>query len=87
MFYTYVLLSEKDGSFYVGYTKDLKERIQQHKSGQSSDTSRKLRVVLVYYEACLNKYDAVTRENYFKSGYGRRFLKNRLENYIRDGET
>lgn len=84
MYYTYVLMSEKDGSHYVGYTKDLKDRIQRHKSGQSRSTAHRLPVMLVYYEACLNKYNAIARESYLKSGYGRRFLKNRLENYLRD---
>ena len=87
MYYTYVLLSDKDGTFYVGYTKDLKDRIQQHVNGESRDTARKLPVKLIYYEACLNKYDAIAREKYFKSGYGRRFLKNRLDNYLQEGEA
>ncbi len=33
---------------------------------------------LVYYEACQNKEKAIEREKYFKTGFGRRFLKNRL---------
>ena len=27
MIYTYVLLSKKDGEFYVGFAKDLKQRL------------------------------------------------------------
>jgi putative endonuclease len=34
MYYTYVLISEKDGNQYVGYTKDLKLRFEQHENGQ-----------------------------------------------------
>jgi putative endonuclease len=30
MYYTYVLQSEKDMKFYVGYTKNLKLRFEQH---------------------------------------------------------
>lgn len=33
MFYTYVLQSELDKNLYVGYTKDLKLRINQHDNG------------------------------------------------------
>jgi len=32
---------------------------------------------------CLNKYDALKREKYLKSGPGRKFVKNRLKNYLK----
>jgi hypothetical protein len=31
VYYTYVLLSEKDGKFYLGFTRDLKLRFEEHK--------------------------------------------------------
>jgi len=33
MYYTYVLKSTKDENFYVGFTKDLKLRFEQHEKG------------------------------------------------------
>jgi putative endonuclease len=33
MFYVYILLSEKDGNLYVGYTPDLKKRFEKHNNG------------------------------------------------------
>ncbi len=30
MKYSYVLLSDRDGEFYIGSTGDLRERLQQH---------------------------------------------------------
>ncbi|MBI2442609.1 MAG: GIY-YIG nuclease family protein, partial [Candidatus Levybacteria bacterium] len=30
MFYTYILHSKKDGKLYIGYTPDLKRRIELH---------------------------------------------------------
>jgi len=38
---------------------------------------------LIYYEACLDEDDAIKREKYFKSGFGRRFLRNRIGTYLR----
>jgi len=38
MFYVYVLLSEKDGKFYVGYTANLKNRLQMHNEGKVKST-------------------------------------------------
>ena len=81
MYYTYVLISENDGKFYMGFTKDLKKRLEEHSKGKVNSTAQRIPLRLIYYEACLNKYDALKREKYFKSGFGRRFLKNRLEEF------
>lgn len=83
-FYTYVLISERDKKFYVGFTKDLKKRVNEHKEGLVTSTKHRRPFKLVYFEACLDKSDAVKREKYFKSGYGRRFLNNRIENFLKE---
>jgi putative endonuclease len=82
MFYTYALLSEKDNHFYCGFTIDLKKRVNEHQTGLVSSTANRRPLKLVYYEACLNETDAVKREKYFKTGFGRRFLRNRLETFL-----
>ncbi|MDD4062304.1 MAG: GIY-YIG nuclease family protein [Candidatus Pacebacteria bacterium] len=82
MYYTYVLLSKKDENFYIGYTFDLKRRLSEHNSGAVSSTKNRGKLILIYCEICLNKNDAIKREKYFKTGFGRRFLNNRLENYL-----
>ena len=82
MYYTYVLLSQKDNKYYIGYTSDLKKRFKDHSDGKVTSTAVRLPLKLIYYEACLNEFDAKKREHYFKSGYGRRFLKNRLQQYF-----
>ena len=78
MFYTYVLLSEKDKKFYTGFTGDLERRLDEHEKGKVASTARRRPLKLVYYEACIDENDAIRREKYFKTGFGRRFLKNRL---------
>lgn len=87
MYYAYVLKSKKDGKFYVGATKDLRRRFAEHNKGLVEATRYRRPLILVYYEACLDEKDAVKREKYFKTGFGRRYLKNRLENYLRSGEA
>lgn len=77
-FYTYVLESFKDGKLYVGWTNDLVERIKEHTQGKVLSTKNRLPIFPVYYEACLSEEAAMKREKYFKTGFGRRFLKNRL---------
>jgi putative endonuclease len=82
MFYTYILISKKDKELYVGFTKDLKKRLVEHQKGLVASTVQRRPLKLIYYEACLNKEDAIKREKYFKTGFGRRFLKNRMKNYL-----
>jgi putative endonuclease len=82
MYYTYVLQSEKDGKYYTGYTKNLKERFKQHQLGRVNSTAGRLPVRLIYYEACLSRGDATHREKYLKTHYGKMFIKNRLKSYF-----
>jgi len=82
MFYTYVLTSKKDNKQYIGYTKNLKLRFEQHNEGLVEATKFRRPLVLVYYESCLDEDDAIKREKYFKTYYGRMSLKNRLKSYF-----
>ncbi len=81
-YYTYVLKSEKDFNYYVGFSKDLKLRFEQHNKGNVDSTKNRRPLKLIYYEACINKEDALHREKYLKTHYGRMFLKNRLKSYF-----
>jgi putative endonuclease len=82
MYYTYVLQSSKDSQFYVGFTKDLKLRFEQHKKGLVEATTGRRPLKLIYYEACLDQKDAVRREKYLKTYLGKLFLRNRLKSYL-----
>ena len=80
--YVYVLLSDKDGQFYTGYTSDLRRRLAEHHAGSVRSTKSRLPVRLVYYEACLSQADATKREKYLKSAWGKRYIKGRLADYL-----
>jgi len=84
MYYVYLLLSGKDGNFYTGSTDDLKRRITEHDAGYVKATIDRRPLKLIYYEACLNEADARKREKYLKSGMGKKYLRNRLQNYLKD---
>lgn len=77
MWYTYVLLSKKDGKHYTGSTNDLKRRLQQHNNGEVESTSYRRPLELIYYEACLSEEKARKREKYFKTSWGKRYIKSR----------
>jgi len=81
-YYTYVLLSLKDNKFYIGSTSDLKKRFIAHCKGMVNATKNRLPVKLIFYEAYLNKYDAIRREDYFKTSKGKQTLRNMLKEYL-----
>ncbi len=81
-FYVYVLVSERDGLFYTGYTSDILNRLNEHNSGKVPSTKNRIPLQLIDYEVCLNQQDATRREKYLKSGNGKIYLKNRLRNYF-----
>ena len=82
MYYVYILQSSKDGIFYTGYSDDLKRRFAEHSRGAVNSTKRRLPVKLVYYEACCDQKDALHREKYFKTAWGKRYLKTRVRRYL-----
>ncbi len=81
MFYVYVLLGN-DNKFYTGYTENLKQRVEQHNKGNVKSTKNKTPLKLIYYEACIDDQDALKREKYLKTTWGKRYLKKRLKNYL-----
>jgi len=82
MYYTYILQSQKDKHFYVGYTQNLEDRIEKHNKGLVFSTKNRIPLKLIYYEACINKDDAIKREKYLKTSWGKRYIKNRSKNYL-----
>ncbi|MEK7501073.1 MAG: GIY-YIG nuclease family protein [Patescibacteria group bacterium] len=84
MFYVYVL-GMSNGQLYIGFTPNLKERVQKHKEGKVFSTRRYLPVRLLYYECYLAKEDAVRREKMLKKfGSTWSHLKKRIANSIKD---
>lgn len=70
MFYVYILYSTKLNKNYIGSTSDLRSRIKRHNNKKSKFSSTGVPWKLIYYEAFLNKSDAL-REEKFLTGKGR----------------
>ena len=70
--------SIKDDKLYIGYTSNLRKRVEEHKKGRSFATKFRLPFKLIYFEGCLNEEDAKRREHYLKTTQGRRFIGLRL---------
>lgn len=82
MFYIYLLQSQRNQNFYIGYTSNLIKRVKQHNNGENLATRPYRPYKLIFYEAFLNRVDAKNREEYLKSGYGRRTIKKILKRYL-----
>ena len=81
-FYVYVLESISSKQLYIGYTKDLRSRVEEHNNGANISTKPHKPWKLIYYEACLNQKDAIRREKYLKTNQGSRLLKRRMKEYL-----
>jgi putative endonuclease len=62
MYFVYLLRGEKDNTFYVGSTYDLKKRLKEHNQGKTKSIKHKLPMKLIYFEAYANKKLACKRE-------------------------
>ncbi len=75
MYYLYILINLKRNKTYVGVTDNVDRRIKNHNEGKSKYTSKFRPWKLLYCENA-ESYNAVRkRERYFKSGAGRRNIK------------
>ena len=83
IYYIYILLSEVDGNYYTGYTNNLKKRVSLHNEGKVKSTKNRRPLKIVYFEGCINQQDATHREKYLKTTYGKRYIKNRLKEFIK----
>lgn len=82
MYYVYLLQSQKNNNFYIGFTTDLRKRFKKHNSGESKSTKPFKPYKLIFYEAFLHDKDEKAREKFLKSGWGRRSIKKMLKFYL-----
>ena len=82
MYYVYVLQSEKDHLLYIGFTTNLDSRILRHQNGESPATKFRRPFKLIFYEAYIEKNDALRREQYLKTTKGKTMLKLILKDYF-----
>jgi putative endonuclease len=82
-YYTYILQSLRDGSFYTGVTENLEIRLSEHNSGLSKYTSTKKPWKIVYYEFFDDLSSARKRESFLKKQRNRDFYLRLIEEFNR----
>jgi putative endonuclease len=79
-FFVYLLQSEVDQSFYIGFSEDLQRRLEQHNAGLSTYTALKTPWKLVYFEQFDSKTEALKREKFLKRMRNRAFYERLIDN-------
>ncbi|KXK39158.1 MAG: type III restriction protein res subunit [Bacteroidetes bacterium OLB9] len=75
VYFVYAILCD-NGSIYKGFSKDLRKRWEEHKSGKGAEHTKKFRPIrLIYWEKFDNKEKAIKKEKFLKTGRGRKWLE------------
>ncbi len=82
-FYVYILHNSSKDFIYIGYSENLKQRIQGHTEGKVKSTKFYKPLRLIFYEAYATKSDAKRREKYLKSSKGKTTLITMLKDYFK----
>ena len=77
MHYVYILQDDRR-KLYVGYSADLKKRLQYHRDGGVVTTKIYKEPKLVWYCAFKEKKQALDFEKYLKVGSGHAFVRKHL---------
>jgi len=74
-YFVYIIESLKDGSYYVGSTQNLTERIKRHNQGRSTYTKPKRPWELVFSEEHIDRSKAIIREKEIKSRKSKSYIE------------
>ncbi|MFH1781424.1 MAG: GIY-YIG nuclease family protein [Patescibacteria group bacterium] len=75
MYKVYTIQSEIKNYIYVGFTDNIKRRINQHNKGYNKTTKPYRPFKIILLEEYPDRKSARKREKYLKSGCGKEFLK------------
>ena len=81
VYFVYILQSLKDGSYYVGSTQNLDERINRHNGGRSKYTKAKRPWKVVYHEEFPDRSSALKREKQIKRQKRKGFIEKLFKNF------
>jgi putative endonuclease len=76
--WTVYILNCNDGTYYVGCTSNLDDRISKHEKGYVKSTKNRIPVTIATTIVFTDKYKAFEFEKYLKTGSGRAFMNKRL---------
>ena len=68
LYHCYILTNKNRTVLYIGYTEDVKRRLEQHQNGTATSFTKKYSVIdLIYLEKFKDKKEAKKREKQLKN--------------------
>jgi putative endonuclease len=80
-FFVYILISEIDGSFYIGQTNDINSRLQRHNSGSEKYTSKKIPWKIFWFTEVNSRSAAMKLERRLKNMKSRKRIMEFIEQH------
>lgn len=77
IYFVYAIRCDND-AIYIGQTKDVPNRWKEHVAGESDYMRKHKPVKLIHYEEYTTRDEAVKREKWLKTGFGRKWLRREL---------
>jgi putative endonuclease len=84
MYFVYAIKSVEQSYIYVGLTDNLDRRLNQHNKGYNKSTKPYRPFFCFYVEEYSTRPEARKREIFLKKASGKRFLKFRLKEFIKN---
>ncbi len=82
LYTVYILQSTIDSKYYIGVTRDLTKRIQEHNQGKTRSLRNRIPLNLVYSEDYLDRHEAYIRERQIKSYKGGNSFKKLINDTV-----
>ncbi len=83
-YYTYILKSEKDDRNYIGFTANLKRRLEWHNTGKNISTAHRGPFKIIYFQEFHDKKSAMDHEAWIKKQKGGVKIKELINNQRKD---
>lgn len=80
MYFVYVIYNKDSDKFYIGQTRNIRERLDLHNKGTFSGYTSRFqgKWELIYKESAATRSEALKREKQLKSFRGREFIKQHI---------
>ena len=80
IYFVYIIFSKKLDRYYIGFTSDIKSRIEKHNQKHKGYTGKANDWILVYFEEFETKKEALLREREIKNWKSRKKIQELISN-------
>jgi putative endonuclease len=85
-YFVYIIQSTTSGKWYIGYSSELKTRIQNHNAGFNASTKNRGPWVLIFVREFTSKMDALELERYLKQTRNKEYIRKHFSEHFLKGD-